>query len=265
MDYARFFKDIKREPLKALIAGLRQTQVDGFNLIIGEAERRKTPTNDLAYALATTYHETAATMQPVRETLANDDATAVARLEAAWKAGRLKWVKTPYWRLEKGHYWIGRGYVQLTHYSNYLKMSGVTGLDLINHPELAMEPEVAVKILFDGMEHGSFTGKGFNDFIDELDESDALDRAEYKAARKIINGTDKADLIADYAIAFEHALRNAGYGQGVATSPAPAPSPIPKPEPTPVPTPSPAPAPAPAPQSAIGALLTLIAGFFKKG
>lgn len=86
-----------------------------------------------------------------------------------------------------------------------------TGIDLVADPDLAMEMDVAVKILFDGMERGSFTTKGFNDFIDDLDESNDLDLAEYRAARKIINGTDKADPIAGYALTFEAALREAGY------------------------------------------------------
>lgn len=264
MEHARFFQDIRVLP--AFKHGLKQSQVDGFNLILDEAVKRKTPTNDLAYALATVYHETAATMQPVRETLAATDEQAVARLEAAFVAGKLPWVRTRYWLKQAGHYWIGRGYVQLTHMDNYRKMAAITGVDLINHPEYAMVPSVAVKIMFDGMEHGSFTGKGFNDFIDELDESDDLDRAEYKAARKIINGVDKADLIADYAIKFEHALRNAKYGAGTTIGHQPVPLPIPTPKPTPVPTPvgntTPPAAPA-APKSAFRAFLELIVGWLK--
>lgn len=264
MEHARFFSDIKTLP--AFKYGLKQPQVDGFNLILDEAARRKTPTNNLAYALATVYHETAATMQPVRETLAPTDEQAVARLEAAFVAGKLPWVRNRYWLKKNGHYWIGRGYVQLTHEENYRKMAAITGVDLINHPEYAMVPSVALKILFDGMEHGSFTGKGFNDFIDELDESDDLDRAEYKAARKIINGTDKADLIADYAIKFEHALRNAKYGAGTTIEHEDVPLPIPTPKPTPPTTPvrNPTPPPVPeAPKSAFGAFLALLASWLK--
>ena len=66
----------------------------------------------LAYMLATAFHETAATMQPVRETLAESDASAAARLEHAWRAGRLGAVATPYWRADaEGKYWFGRGLV----------------------------------------------------------------------------------------------------------------------------------------------------------
>ncbi|HEV7434615.1 MAG TPA: peptidoglycan-binding protein [Pseudorhizobium sp.] len=217
MDREAFFAALRRRGSGVFGTSLKQGQVDGITAILDEAGRRGTRTNDLAYALATVYHETARTMQPVMETLAKNVDTAIARLEKAWKAGKLKWVKTPYWRKDRnGKSWLGRGLVQLTHEDNYRKMSEVTGVDLVADPDQAMEMPIAVKILFDGMERGSFTTKGFNDFIDNLDESDDLDRAEYKAARKIINGTDKADLIAGYALAFEGALREAGYQETVA-------------------------------------------------
>ncbi|MCF6370688.1 peptidoglycan-binding protein [Rhizobium halophilum] len=223
MNREAFFAALRRRGSGVFGTSLKQGQVDGTTAILDEAERRGTRTNDLAYALATVYHETARTMQPVMETLAKNVDTAIARLEKAWAAGKLKWVKTPYWRKDRnGKSWLGRGLVQLTHEDNYRKMSEVTGVDLVADPDRAMEMPIAVKILFDGMERGSFTSKGFNDFIDELDESDALDRAEYKAARKIINGTDKADVIAGYALAFEGALRQAGYQEKV-TERAPAP------------------------------------------
>ncbi|HEV7436848.1 MAG TPA: peptidoglycan-binding protein [Pseudorhizobium sp.] len=223
MDREAFFAALRRRGSGVFGTSLKQGQVEGITSILDEAERRGTRTNDLAYALATVYHETARTMQPVMETLAKNVDTAITRLEKAWKAGKLKWVKTPYWRKGRnGKSWLGRGLVQLTHEDNYRKMSEVTGVDLVANPDRAMEMPIAVKILFDGMERGSFTTKGFNDFIDGLDESDALDRAEYKAARKIINGTDKADLIAGYALAFEGALREAGYREKVADH-APAP------------------------------------------
>lgn len=227
MDREAFFAALRRRGSGVFGTSLKQGQVDGITAILDEAERRGTRTNDLAYALATVHHETARTMQPVMETLAKNVDTAIARLEKAWKSRKLKWVKTPYWRKDRdGKSWLGRGLVQLTHKVNYEKMSKMTGIDLVADPDRAMEMDVAVKILFDGMERGSFTTKGFNDFIDDLDESDDLDRAEYRAARKIINGTDKADLVAGYAIAFEAALREAGYqGKAVAGAPAKKPAP----------------------------------------
>ena len=67
----RFFFDTVR---KDLFRGtLRQSQVDGMEYLLGiwekhfEAENPRDGTNWLAYALATFFHETAETMQPIEE------------------------------------------------------------------------------------------------------------------------------------------------------------------------------------------------------
>jgi hypothetical protein len=74
-----------------------------------------------------------------------------------------------------------------------------------------MEPEIALQVMFHGMKNGWFTGKKFNDYIDNIDESDTEDYREYVQARRIINGTDKAELIATYALTMEAALKAAEY------------------------------------------------------
>jgi hypothetical protein len=48
-----------------------------------------------------------------------------------------------------------------------------------------------------------FTGKSFQSY---LPAAGLADKAQFTAARRIINGTDKASLIAGYAIAFQAAL-----------------------------------------------------------
>ena len=163
-------------------------QVAGTEAILDAWDRRTEPGDPrwLAYMLATTFHETAATMQPVRETLASSDAAAVARLESAWARGRLGSVRTPYWRADgDGKSWFGRGLVQLTHKANYIAMSRETGIDLVADPGRAMEPEVAVAILFAGMEKGLFTGRRLADYF-------AGGRSDWTNARRIINGLDRA-------------------------------------------------------------------------
>lgn len=45
-----------------------------------------------------------------------------------------------------GARYIGRGYVQLTGRSNYTAAGKALGLDLVNHPELAEQPEIAARI-----------------------------------------------------------------------------------------------------------------------
>lgn len=221
MNRTAFYAALRSSTSAAFGKPLSQQQVQGCEAILDEAERRASPLKHAAYVLATAYHESAATMQPVRETLASTDDRAILILEKSWKAGKLPWVKTPYWRKDAdGKSWLGRGLVQLTWKANYEKMSRVTGVDLVANPSLAMDMDIAVKILFAGMEQGSFTGKKLSDYITE-------GKADYFGARRIVNGTDRAADIAVLAKAFETALKAAGYAPGAspaphATEPAPA-------------------------------------------
>lgn len=198
-DEARFFASVR---ISIFDGRLRTSQLAGTKAVLSGFEK-ELPGGDprwLAYMLATTFHETAATMQPVRETLAANDAEAIARLDRAFSAGRLPMVRNPYWRLDaEGKSWLGRGFVQLTHRRNYEAMSVLTGVDLVERPERAMEPDVATAILIHGMVAGSFTGRKLSDVFSGK-------RQDWEAARAIINGSDRARLVADYGRAFHHAL-----------------------------------------------------------
>jgi predicted chitinase len=181
---------------------LGQGQVEGIEAVLtrfcarGWAEPRW-----LAYMLATAHHETGGTMQAVRETFAPTDEEAVARLERAWRAGRLPTVTMPYWRRDpEGRSYYGRGLVQITHRENYAKMSRVTGLDLVAEPDLALRPDVASTILVVGMTEGLFSGARLSDFFSGT-------TADWIGARKIVNGTDRAKKIAVTARAFDAAIR----------------------------------------------------------
>jgi len=219
MNRAAFYVSVRARTSAVFGTSISQSQVQGVEAILDEAEKRGTPLRQLAYILATAYHESAHTMQAVRETLATTDAGAIAALEKAWKAGKLTWVKTPYWRKDAdGKSWFGRGLVQITHKANYQKLGMLIGVDLVKDPSKALELSTAVQILFTGMELGSFTGKALADYISD-------GRADYVGARRIVNGTDKAALIAGYAEAFERALIAGGYtakAPPAATEPAPA-------------------------------------------
>ncbi|MBP2560532.1 putative chitinase [Neorhizobium galegae] len=178
-------------------------QVEGLTTILdGWRERGGQDEGlPLAYVLATAFHETAATMQPVRETLAASDSSAIARLDEAFAAGRLGSVKTPYWRPDAdGKSWLGRGLLQLTHRRNYEAMSDLTGIDLVADPGRAMEMPVSVAILIVGMRRGSFTGRKLGDYFGQ-------GRADWVGARKIINGSDRAELVARHARVFAEALQ----------------------------------------------------------
>jgi len=200
MDRVFFFDAVRQELFKG---GLTQPQVVGMTAILDAWEKRFTQADRrwLAYILATAYHETAYTMQPVRETLAESDLRAVEILEIAFAAGRLSWVKTPYWRPdEHGRCWLGRGLVQLTHKVEHPVTEILTGIDLVADPDRAMEMDAAVTILIEGMLQGSFTGHKLADHLNATTE-------DWVNARRIVNGTDRAEKLAGYAMAFHAALR----------------------------------------------------------
>lgn len=185
MNLTTFFAYARRAPFGGR---LTQAQIDGMSAILTEWSKRKLLDNRwLAYMLATAFHETGNRMQPVRETFAISDAQAISRLEKAWQAGQLKWVKTPYWR----DGWFGRGLVQITHKANYDKF-GISKAD-------ALDLGVSVRVLFDGMIKGMFTGERLSDYFGQV-ANDPI------GARRIVNGSDKAKLIAGYYKNFLDAL-----------------------------------------------------------
>ena len=245
MNKAEFYASLRRRNSGVFGTSLTQAQVDGCEVILAASDGL--PLEHVAYLLATAYHETAHTMQPVRETLAASDAQAIARLEAAWSKGKLPWVKSRYWARDKdGKSWLGRGYVQLTHKANYANASEKLGVDLVGNPDLAMTPKIAALVLVRGCSEGWFTALRLSDYLP----------GSYVQDRRVVNGTDKADMIAGYAWSFEDALKVAGY---VAS----------KPPSTPVaasPAPDPVVKPAPAGEypGFWAAIIAIIASFFKK-
>ena len=205
MDRTTFFSKIRASLFSGALTG---PQVSGIEAILAEAERRNEPLNNTAYALATAHWETANTMQPIRE--------------YGKGKGRKYGVPAGPYR----HVYYGRGLVQLTWLFNYEKAKKKLGFDFVKYPDAVMDPKWAVRILFEGMTDGWFTGVSFKTFIDAIDESDAEDGREYTGARKIINGTDKAAKIAAIALKYEAALRAAGYGTQAVPQPTAQPIPV---------------------------------------
>ena len=187
---------------------LTQTQVDGFNHIFAawnELAPKYANQKELAYMLGTSWWETGETMEPVRETKASTSDEAVRRLDSAYRKGVLK-VSKPYWRTDRNkqspH---GRGYVQLTHPENYERADRELGLKgkLVQNYDLAMDKDIAAKILVKGMFGGWFTTKKLTDYF-------GAGKYDPVGARRIINGQDKASHIASLCGTFLDAIKAAG-------------------------------------------------------
>lgn len=172
-----------------------QSKVDGLESILSsmEADQNLTDLRHAAYMLATTKLECADEWRPIEE----------FGRGKGMPYGKAFKVVAPDGREFMNSYY-GRGYVQLTWQDNYaradrrLNFSGDESLLL--HPERALLPEVAYKIMSMGMREGMFTSRRLDHYINGS-------RCDYVNARRIINGTDKAQLIATYAEGFEQILR----------------------------------------------------------
>jgi putative chitinase len=189
-----FFNQIS----STLVGGkLTQKFVDGATALLDYWERSHAKEDDrwLAYALATAFHETAATMQPIKEFGGNNYFHKMydiqgARPGVARTLGNL----TP----GDGIKYPGRGYVQLTGRNNYKKWTdklNMAGVNLVTNPEKAMDPKIAAAILFEGMIEGSFTSRKLSQFFNKQ-------KADWIGARGIINGKDRAHMIAIYGQKF---------------------------------------------------------------
>ena len=150
--------------------------------------------NQAAYCLATAHHETG-NFKYLREIWG--PTAAQKRYEGRADLGNTQ--------KGDGKRFMGRGLVHITGRRNYTDWSKRLGLDLLKNPELAEKPEIAVRILVEGMKLGTFTGKKLSDYI-------TLNKSDFKGARRIVNGTDKADLIAGYAREYDRLLLGIGYG-----------------------------------------------------
>lgn len=192
---------------------LTQSQIDGMNAILDEWDRRQSTgkvidNRHLAYMLATVFYETGGTMQPVTENL-NYSAE---RLTQVWPsrfptiASAKPFARNPRKLANKvyggrmgntapddGWLYRGRGLPQITGKENYAKFG------IADAPEKAGEMATAIRILFDGMIVGTFTGKKLGDYFNQV-ANDPV------GARAIINSTDKAKLIAGYYRNFLDAL-----------------------------------------------------------
>lgn len=201
MNRAFFFESVRQSIFTGRIT---QKQASGLDTLLDawEAAYPDEDTRLLAYCLATAYHETAATMQPIAEYGSEARANRLYGPEGK-NPSRAKRMGNS--NRGDGARYKGRGYVQLTWKKNYRKAGKAIGRDLEGQPDLALIPEHAARILYEGCLGGWFTGKNLSDYI-------TATKTNYKGARYVVNGQDKATMISRYAEKFEDAILKAGTG-----------------------------------------------------
>ncbi|MGK7904105.1 MAG: hypothetical protein AB4352_22390, partial [Hormoscilla sp.] len=84
---------------------------------------------------------------------------------------------------------------------NYTDWSDRLGIDLVNYPEKAAEPEIAAKILVVGMRDGTFTNHRLGQYIWGY-------WRDFYYARRIVNGLDRAVHIAEIAEEYYKVLKS---------------------------------------------------------
>ena len=188
MNREAFFKAIRANPFRGDLA---QTQVDGITTILDSWDKYTTNADPrhIAYSLATTYHETARTMQPIEE--------------IGHGRGRKYGIPTGPWK----HVYDGRGFVQDTWLANYMFATKrlhqlqilPPNIDFAQNPDLMLKAEYAAPVMIFGMTEGWFTHHKLEDYFFDK-HSDPV------GARRIINGLDCARQIGGYYDAFEEAV-----------------------------------------------------------
>jgi hypothetical protein len=188
---AQFFAAAK---LSLFGGKLSTAQVDGLNALLAAFGEAGWPIADAAYGLATAYHETNKSMQPVAE---------------AYFLGESK--ATGYRKTLRYFPWYGRGYPQVTWRENYAKVDKALGLNgaLLADPDLLLHPHYAAKATVVGMSTGMFTGRALKDYLPRVGRATTK---QFTDARRIINIQDKAAEIAGYAILFQKALEAGTWG-----------------------------------------------------
>lgn len=210
--------------LKRHDRAVTQQRVNAINFLLDQFEQIPawSDTRHIAYALATIYIETAYTFEPIQEFGSNSYFE--RRYGSNTRKGRELGNDAP----GEGAKYSGKGYVQLTGESNYEKMEAKlrdklpnevlkfereTGqkFDLTDYANQAKSPRIAFLIMTVGMFEGTFTGKAFRHYFTE-------DKSDWYNARRIINGTDRAQEIANYAVELQSVLNRAVMTPSVADS-----------------------------------------------
>ena len=185
LDRKIFFDRVRSEPFGGFLSG---SQVSGISAVLDVWSKSNfTDPRWLAYCLATSFHESGKAMVGVRE--------------YGQGKGQPYGAPVPPYNL----CYYGRGMCQITWAKNYeaasdkLKPHGFA-VDLLRNPDDALKDDVSAAILLYGSAEGWFTGRKLATyFTDKIDDP--------TGARHVINGSDKAALIATYHGQFLAAIK----------------------------------------------------------
>ncbi len=200
-----FFKEVR----KSLFRGrFSQSQVDGLtNLLdIWEGHYTDHPWSYLAASLGTAFHETGATMQPIKERggkayLHRMYDIKGKRPEKARELGNI--------HPGDGVLFAGAGHVQNTGRANARKSGAMirrllgVKVDFEKNPKLRQHPVYSAHCLYLGCINGLWTGRGWKHYV----KTDPGTFNQFKNSRRVVNGTDKASLIAGYCVEFQKAIQ----------------------------------------------------------
>ncbi len=183
--------------IRPLFGTMKNAQVEGIEAKLAAFAAQGSPLAYVAYGLATSFWETGQKMQPVPE-------IGRGRGRAYGKPGA-----------HGGQVPYGRGDVQLTWDSNYELADAELGLkgSLLANFDRALETDISARIMVRGMTEGWFAGdkRGRHNFTRYLPAKGPARSQQFAAARRIINGIDRAEKVAGFAMSFQAALVAGGW------------------------------------------------------
>ena len=183
--------------IRPLFDKLTTAQFEGIEAKLAAFAASGAPIAHVAYGLGTSFWETGQKMQPVTE-------IGRGRGKAYGKPGK-----------HGGQVPYGRGDVQLTWDGNYEIADAELGLKgaLLADFSCALETDISARIMVRGMTEGWFAGDkvGRHKFARYLPAKGVATSQQFTAARRIINGIDRAEKVAGFAMTFQAALVAGGW------------------------------------------------------
>lgn len=191
-DRTKFFAYLRSGKAPMFGTSLSSGQVGGIEGILdGFAKTGDGRDKTLGYGLATARREVGSGMVPVREGFCKSDAAARAYVAKHYPDKGYSKPAGPW-----GHVYYGRGYCQITWFSNYDR-EGIAA-----DPDRALDPEFAAELMFAGLLDGRWNGQGRGiAFYLPTGGPDDL-----KNARRTVNLTDHWEEIAGFYRQFMAAI-----------------------------------------------------------